>query len=107
MDGFQPALTVDDLWPGEKVGVTMCGRRLLMVNVDGEVRAYDDRCPHLGLPLSDGTLDGSRLVCRGHLWEYDVKTGAGINPASVRLRSVPVRVEDATILVDPRCLDDG
>ena len=92
--------SLQDLWSGEKVGLTVDGTRVLLVNLEGRVYAFEDRCPHLGLPLSDGLLDGSRLTCRGHHWQYDVCTGQGVNPAATRLRSVPVRVEDDQVLVD-------
>ncbi len=100
MAQFERVAKLGDLWPGEKVGLSVRGKRVLLANIDGEVVAYENRCPHLGLPLSEGSLDGSRLICRGHLWEYDLADGIGINPASVRLVSLPVLVERDIILVD-------
>jgi nitrite reductase/ring-hydroxylating ferredoxin subunit len=66
----------------------------------GLIRAYEDHCPHLGLPLSAGRLDGERLICTGHHWEYDARTGRGINPATVELTELPVIVEKDAVLVD-------
>jgi len=40
------------------------------------------------------------LTCQAHLWEYDARSGRGINPASARLTPVAVRVEEGNILVD-------
>ena len=42
----------------------------------GKVCVVADRCPHDGGPLSDGFLDGDRLVCARHQWEVDPATGA-------------------------------
>ena len=92
--------TLTELWDGEQVGLTVRGQKVLLINLDGAVYAYEDRCPHLGIALSEGNLDGSRLTCRGHRWEYDVHTGRGINPATVRLRPLPVLLEDDDVLVD-------
>ena len=48
------------------------GRRLLDRDIvlwrtpDGKAVAFDDRCAHRGFPLSDGHVDGDRLVCGYH-----------------------------------------
>ncbi len=103
---FEPVATLDDLWAGEKLGVSVRGRQVLLLNLDGRIVAFEDRCPHLGLALSHGELDGERLVCTGHRWEYDVSTGAGINPVSARLTPLRVVVECETIFVDVATLED-
>jgi toluene monooxygenase system ferredoxin subunit len=96
--------TVDDVWMGEKVGVDVCGRLVMLVNVEGIVCAYEDRCLHKGVRLSEGRLEGSVLTCAAHGWQYDARTGAGINPENVRLTHYPVQIEKGDILVD---LPDG
>ena len=78
----------------------VAGRKVLLVRLDGEVLAYEDRCAHLGLPLSAGRLDGASLICPAHEWEYDLRTGRGVNPATVCLKSYLVKIEGDQILVD-------
>jgi toluene monooxygenase system ferredoxin subunit len=77
---------------------------VLLVNVGGAIRAYEDRCPHRGVRLSRGRLDGATIVCGAHDWSYDACTGRGINPRSAALCPLPVSVEGEEILVelDPR-----
>jgi phenylpropionate dioxygenase-like ring-hydroxylating dioxygenase large terminal subunit len=41
---------------------------------DGRLHAIEDRCAHRQLPLSEGVVKGSRIVCQYHGWEYN---GAG------------------------------
>jgi len=96
---WHAVMKLDDLWAGDLVGVEVDGRSLLLVNVDGEIYAYDDRCPHLASPLSEGLLEGSTLTCATHLWEFDATSGIGINPARSQLTRYAVRVEGDTILV--------
>lgn len=84
---------LDDLWSGEMVGICAAGRRILLVHVDGEVSAFEDRCAHLGVPMSDGCLAGGVIACKAHAWKYDARTGAGINPKTVSLRRFPVRID--------------
>ena len=101
---FRAVLREEELWSGEKLGLEIEGRRLLLVNVDGVVRAFEDRCAHQAWPLSRGTLEGRELTCALHRWRYDACTGLGLNPPGVALRRYPVAVVDGQITVD---LDDG
>jgi toluene monooxygenase system ferredoxin subunit len=90
----------DDLWIGEMVGVEVAGVKILLLNVEDEVRAYLDRCPHRASPLSAGNLAGLTLTCATHLWEFNALTGAGINPESSRLIRFPTRVTHGMICVE-------
>ena len=42
---------------------------------DGSAVVVPDRCPHDGGLLSDGYLDGDKLVCARHGWEFDARSG--------------------------------
>jgi len=97
---FLAVMREEELWTGEKVGVEVAGQKLLLINVDGVVRAFEDRCAHQGWPLSRGTLAGRELTCALHRWRYDACTGIGLNPAGVALRSYPVAILDGEISVD-------
>jgi len=96
---FYRAASLEDLWSGEMRGVCVAGKPVLLVNIGGEVRAYEDRCRHLGLPLSDGKLTGCVLTCPAHGWQYDLTTGQGVNPESVKLPPYVVKIEGDDILV--------
>jgi len=97
---LRPTINIDDLWEGDMTAVTVDGTSVLLVNVDGEVRAYDNRCPHQASSLAEGDFDGVTITCIVHLWEFDADTGCGVNPATARLTPYPCQVaEDGTILV--------
>ena len=81
-------------------GYVVQGKRVLLVRLEDSICAYEDRCAHQGLLLSKGSLEGRVLTCSAHHWQYDVCTGAGVNPASVRLTPVPVEVRGQEILVN-------
>ena len=97
---YEVVLPVDDLWPGEMKGVIVGGTKVLIVNVDGRLFAYEDRCAHQGVELSRGRLDGATLTCSAHQWQYDVTSGQGVNPGCEALRALPLKVEEGRILVD-------
>lgn len=94
------ALALADLWEGEMVGVCIGDVDVLLIHLGpGELRAYDNRCPHAGSRLSEGHLRKSSLLCRWHLWEFDVRTGAGVNPSHCSLKQYPVKVIDGSVWV--------
>jgi toluene monooxygenase system ferredoxin subunit len=96
-----PASDLDDLWEGEMTAVTVEGTSVLLVNVEGEVRAYLNVCPHQESALDEGDFDGEIITCARHLWEFDARSGAGRNPTNCALSVYPCRVDnDGTIHVD-------
>src|ERR1700761_9687475 len=91
--------TLDDLWEGEVRGVNVGGVDVVLCNVDGELFAYEDRCPHLANPLSHGVLNHDTLRCAAHEWEFDARTGQGVNPQAAHLKPFPVRLDDDRIFI--------
>jgi toluene monooxygenase system ferredoxin subunit len=72
----------------------------VLVNVDGDVYAFEDRCPHLAHPLSRGRFDGRMLTCAAHEWTFDGRGGGGVNPGEACLRAYAVRVVGDVISVN-------
>jgi toluene monooxygenase system ferredoxin subunit len=98
---WREAMHVDDLWEGDMAPVEVEGTKVLLVNVDGEVRAYENRCPHQAWALDEGDFDGVTITCSRHMWEFDADTGDGVNPTSACLNTYPCQVaDDGTIMVD-------
>jgi toluene monooxygenase system ferredoxin subunit len=96
------AASLDDIWAGEMTAVNVGAAEVLLCNLDGTLVAYEDRCPHLASPLSEGALDGGVLTCGAHEWQFDARTGRGVNPASACLRPYPVRLDGEQIFVGLR-----
>jgi toluene monooxygenase system ferredoxin subunit len=97
---FEKATTIDELWSGEMEGLWIDGAPILLLNIDGVIRAYADWCPHQRSRLSAGTLKDRVLTCASHHWQFDVITGQGINPRDACLSPIAVRVVEGEILVD-------
>lgn len=96
------ATTTDDLWEGDLLDVEVDGEQVLLVRLlGGEVKAYQGMCPHQEVLLADGRWDEDTnvLLCLGHNWEFDLTSGAGLNPAGCRLYEYPVRLDEETVLV--------
>ncbi len=97
---LQRVTRLDELWSGEMRSVHLGNCTILLARVDDLIVAYEDRCPHKGLPISSGTLDGPIITCSGHHWSYDLRDGCGVNPTSARLRALTVEIRDGEIWVD-------
>ena len=67
---------------GEMRAAKVGNRALVLCRIGDERYACADRCPHYGIRLSEGTLDGSLLTCRWHHWCFDMRTGAVDEPSS-------------------------
>ena len=71
---------VDELGDGRVKTVTAAGKQLALVHFDGQFAAMDNRCPHQGGPLGEGSIetgvDGKCwLRCPWHGWDFDPLTG--------------------------------
>lgn len=97
---YTAVLPESELWVGEMRGLVVAGRRLLLVRTEEAVCAYEDRCAHLGLPLSSGKLENGVITCAHHRYAYDARTGRGINPENVSLKRLPSCVRGPVIEVD-------
>ena len=91
--------SLDDIWAGEMRAVSLGAVDVVLCNLDEMLVAYQDRCPHLANALSEGVLSEGVLTCAAHEWEFDVRTGRGVNPASACLHRYPVRVDGMNIFV--------
>ena len=80
---FVKVAAVSEIPPGSLRAVEANGRRLLLVNADGDIHALDARCPHRGGPLEQGELWEGMIECPWHHYRYDVRTGKNLYPCNV------------------------
>jgi nitrite reductase (NADH) small subunit len=85
-------------------GVGVC-----LANVNGELSALDNVCPHRQGPLGQGWIEGEAVVCPWHSWAFDVKTGLATYPEKERVAVFPLRIEGENVLVDigNRCEEES
>lgn len=95
------------------LAVTVLGRPLVLVRLDGAVVAMEDRCPHRQVPLSAGRVRGAGIECAYHGWVFgaDGRCTAvpGMGPGeclpAARARTLAVRELDGMVWV--RLAPDG
>jgi nitrite reductase/ring-hydroxylating ferredoxin subunit len=85
---------------GKGMTVQVAGQRIALFNLEGNYHAIDDECPHVGAPLGGGWIDGNRVACPMHGWEFDIKTGKGLTVPRCAVKSYPTRVENGEVQID-------
>src|SRR5713101_5048762 len=66
---------------------------------DGRFFAVDNRCPHMGFPLSRGTVRDGLLTCHWHHARFDLEGGGTLDPFADNVRSFPVEVDSGAVFV--------
>jgi nitrite reductase/ring-hydroxylating ferredoxin subunit len=75
-DAWVPLLTTSEISPGDLKGVNVAGQAILVsCDYDGQVYASANICPHLGTPLTDGSIGDGVLTCAQHKSSWDLTTG--------------------------------
>jgi nitrite reductase/ring-hydroxylating ferredoxin subunit len=91
-----------DLARRKRKQVDVVGRPIGLFLVDDEVFAVDDVCIHQERFLSKGTLLHGQVICPGHQWKFDPRTGEPEDQDGC-LATYAVQVtEEGAILVDAR-----
>ncbi len=75
-------------------------RKLCVINAGGEFFACQAYCPHQGIPLCEGVLDGTTLTCLEHLWQWDLRSGESTGLAEESLKMVPVTTDSDSLFVE-------
>lgn len=90
----------DDVAEGKILAVNVEGYPVALARSEGIVRAVDNRCPHMGYPLSEGTLHNGILICDWHHARFDVASGCTFDPWADDVLSYPVQVRDGVVFVN-------
>jgi len=71
-DRFVRATSLHALADAGRELFTTHGRSIALFHHEDEVRAVDNRCPHMGFPLSDGTVEEGVLTCHWHHARFEL-----------------------------------
>jgi len=96
-----PVCSSEALAPGAATLARHGAARIAVLRLDdGTLCAVDNRCPHEGYPLQQGTLKGPVLTCCWHNYKFDARTGACLM-GDEDVATFPVREVDGRVEVDP------
>ncbi|HCS42525.1 MAG TPA: (2Fe-2S)-binding protein [Pseudomonas sp.] len=75
------------------------GRSIALFNVQGQLYAIDDSCPHQGASLCGGRLDGRVIQCCAHGLRFDLGSGYLLNSNKLKVANYPVEVVDGQAFI--------
>ncbi len=70
---------------------------------DGKVAAVDNRCPHLGFPLSKGSVEGGILTCHWHHARFDLSSGCTFDLFADDVPTAPIEIRGGEVFVAGAC----
>ncbi|MBB2989587.1 thiamine pyrophosphate-dependent acetolactate synthase large subunit-like protein/nitrite reductase/ring-hydroxylating ferredoxin subunit [Mycolicibacterium iranicum] len=82
--------------------VTVCPvglKSVALTKLHGKFGAIDNRCPHQGGPLGQGTLENDKIRCPWHGFDFDPFTGEAAGGADFDVPTYPVEVRADGIYV--------
>ena len=78
-----------------------CGDKMICVaNLNGTISAMENVCLDRGGPLGQGSIEGNKVVCPWHGWQWDPKTGEAVHNPNAKLAVYPVKVENGEVIIE-------
>lgn len=84
---FKKIFNCKNFWIGEKSTVLLDGEEILILHTETGIHVFQNRCPHAGAPLNEGSIENGVLTCARHGWQFCTDTGHGINPVNTQLKT--------------------
>lgn len=84
---------------GARVVKTPLGDIAVFRNMQDEIFALRDKCPHKGGPLSQGIIFGKTVACPLHNWNIALDTGIAVAPDEGCAASFPIKVDGKKVFL--------
>jgi nitrite reductase (NADH) small subunit len=78
---------------GKAIIVREGGTEIALFNIDGQIYALENVCPHMGGPLGEGDIDQCTVTCPWHGWQFDVRSGECENMPGENAKRFEIAVE--------------
>ncbi len=96
---FQRVATVSEIPPQAGQMFQVGTHEIALFNRVGTFYALDNRCPHRGAALVEGFVDGGRVLCPLHLFDFDLLTGQCGTVSELKVATYEVKVEGEEVFV--------
>jgi nitrite reductase/ring-hydroxylating ferredoxin subunit len=100
-DSWVHVAEMKDLARRKRKQVSVAGCPIALFLVDDEVFAIDDICIHQERSRSKGTLLNGQVICPGHQWKFDPRTGEPEDQDGCQATYAVQVTEEGAILVAP------
>jgi len=92
MPEFLTVAKLGDIPEGEGRAFEYNDQMVAVFNDNGEYRAIDDMCPHMGASLASGHLEDGVVACPWHSWRFDTRDGSWCDNRRIKIDTFQVRV---------------
>ena len=96
---WHKVLDLEELPEGRVKTVTAGVTSIAMTHVQGQYGALDNKCPHQGGPLGEGSIENCYLRCPWHGWDFDPLTGKPPGGYDDGVQTYPVEVRNDGIYI--------
>ncbi|MEF8936908.1 MAG: Rieske (2Fe-2S) protein, partial [Halovenus sp.] len=100
-DNYTRVTELDTLRTDGREVVSAGGKSVVLFHHEGEVYAVDNRCPHMGFPLSEGTVDDGILTCHWHHARFELACGDTFDIFADDVQTYPTEIRDGEVWLDP------
>ena len=100
-DGYHEAVGFAELEAEGQALTQVDGTPIALFHHEGEVRAVNNKCPHMGFPLTEGSVEDGVLTCHWHHARFELSCGDTFDPWADDVDAYPTTVIDGTVYVDP------
>ncbi|XVH32071.1 Rieske (2Fe-2S) protein [Haloferacaceae archaeon DSL9] len=100
-DPFVPFAPLEALQTEGRIVKSIGGTPLAGFWHESSAFVTDNRCPHMGFPLSEGSVEDGILTCHWHHARFELSCGDTFDPWADDVRTYPVEIRDGTVYVDP------
>lgn len=102
MDDFVLVGKETDFVDGKPIVTSVNGIDVMVVRVNGEIFACQNRCPHEDGPLGEGEMDGDVIECPLHGWKFCVRDGSSPMFPTISIETFEVKIENGEVFVRKR-----
>ena len=99
-EGFVAVARYEDLDGKGCISVQANGKAVALFLYGDKVYAVDNRCPHMGFPLDQGSVEHGILTCHWHHARFDLASGGAFDLWADDVAAFPVEVRNGDIFVD-------
>lgn len=97
---IEKIISVKDLKEKRKTLFKKDSKQIVIFNVNDNIFAIDNRCPHEGYPLDHGSFnDSCILTCNWHNWKFDLKDGKCLTGGD-NVKTYKTFIEDDYLYLD-------
>lgn len=96
---YHKVASISEIPMGSGLVIGVAEQEVALFNFNGQFYAISDMCPHRGASLAEGFLDGGKVFCPWHCFDFNLETGECSMVPSLRVQTYEVKIVGEDIFV--------